>query len=149
MVKIFFQLVSPERTLVAEEVDSLSCPTSQGQITVLPHHIPLVANLVPGEIIARTGSDHKFIHVAGGFVEIKPNSQVVILADAAEHFHELDEARAEAAKQQALEVLKASHVSDQAYAQAAASLERNLSRIKIARKHAHRKTTVNQSENTL
>ncbi len=149
MTKLFFQLVTPERSLLAEEIDSLSCPTSQGQITVLPHHAPLVANLTAGELITKNGDEHNFIHVAGGFIEIRPGSEVVVLADAAEHFYELDEARAEAAKQKALDILKASRTSDQAYAQAAASLERNLSRLRIVRKHAHRKNRPGPKESSL
>src|ERR1700722_14640364 len=101
MNKLSFQLVTPERTVLSEELTSLSCPTSLGQITILPHHIPLVANLVAGELHAKTEKDDFYIYVAGGFVEIKEGSRVIVLADAAEHHFEINEQQAEEAKKRA------------------------------------------------
>jgi len=54
MFKIHFQLVTPERTVLNQELDSLSCLTILGQITILPNHIPLVATLTVGELVACT-----------------------------------------------------------------------------------------------
>ena len=90
MNKLSFQLVTPERTVLSEELDSLSCPTTLGQITILPGHIPLVATLVAGELIAKSGGKESNIAVTGGFIEVRPNNQVVALADAAEHHYEID-----------------------------------------------------------
>jgi F-type H+-transporting ATPase subunit epsilon len=149
MAKLHLQLVTPQRVVLNEELDSLSCPTSQGQITILPGHIPLVATLASGEFIARTGSEQHDIHVAGGFVEVKPGNQVIILADEAEHISELDEKVAEQAKQKAEALLRRSNISDEEYATAAASLERNLSRLRIIRKHAHRTQRPVTSEGVL
>ena len=136
MAKISFQLVTPERTVLREELDSLSCPTSLGQITILPNHAPLVANLVPGELKAKNGGQEHYIAVSGGFIEVKKGSEVVVLADAAEHHYEIE------AKKRAEEALRQVSVSDEEYAKVAAAMERNLSRIKIARKHAHKKTPI-------
>ena len=87
---IHFQLVSPEKTILSEELTSLTCPTSMGQITILPGHTALVANLVPGELHAKSANSDHFVYVAGGFVEVKPGNQVVVLADDAEHSTEID-----------------------------------------------------------
>src|ERR1041385_5108546 len=103
MSKLHLQLVTPQKVVLNEELDSVSCPTQQGQITVLPGHIPLVATLKPGGLIARNGQGEHNIHVDGGFVEVKPGNQVVILADAAEHIAELDEAKIRQAAQKAQE----------------------------------------------
>jgi F-type H+-transporting ATPase subunit epsilon len=137
-----FQLVTPERTLLNEELESLSCPTSLGQITILPGHEPLVANLTPGELITTIKGVKSSIHVAGGFVQIKKNSQITVLADAAEHVYEINEQRALAAKEKAEKTLSESKLSDEEYAKVSASLERSLSRINISRKHAHRKLPI-------
>jgi F-type H+-transporting ATPase subunit epsilon len=146
MAKLSLQLITPERTVVSEEVRSLSCPTQEGQITILPGHAPLVANLETGELIARKGGEDHYIHVAGGFIEVRKNNQIVILADAAEHHYEIDIARAEEAKKQAQELLKNQHLADEEYATAAWMLQKNLTRINIARKHAHRRTRSITSE---
>ncbi len=136
---ITFKLVTPERTVLSQELASLSCPTSLGQITILPNHEPLVANLVPGELHAKTGADDFFIHVSGGFVQVKTNSEVIVLADAAEHFYELDAQRAENAKQRAQKAISEVKTNDAEYAKVAAALEKSLSRLNFAKKHSHRK----------
>ena len=143
---LHFRLVTPERVMLEQELTSLSCPTKLGEITILPHHTPLVAELVPGELTARTAKGKPYMHVAGGFIEVFPDSTVVALADAAEHHYEIDLALAEQARERAKTALAEAHVSDTAYAQAAASLERSLARIKIARKHAHRRNKPITSE---
>ncbi len=152
MNTIKVQLVTPERSLLTEEVASLVCPTEEGQITILPGHVPFIATLVSGELIAKNeGQEDYNIHVAGGFVQVKHSeekvagknrSEIVILADAAEHFYEIDLDRAEEAKLEAEKILKEQTSSDEEYALAAMSLRRNLSRINIARKHSHRKTRI-------
>src|SRR4029077_15346428 len=98
MNTINFQLVTPEKTVLQKELSSLSCPTSLGQITILPHHIPLVANLVPGELHAKTENDDFFVYVAVGCWEVRADNQVVVLADAAEHHFEINQQQAEEAK---------------------------------------------------
>jgi F-type H+-transporting ATPase subunit epsilon len=140
MAQIHLQLVTPQRQVLDEEIDSLTCPTKMGEITILPHHVPLVATLATGELVARSkgGLEHN-IHVAGGFVEVKDGNKVVVLADAAEHHHEIDEAEAEAAKLRAEETLKQSNISQEEYALAAASLERSLSKLNLVRKYRHRR----------
>jgi len=146
MAKIHFHLVTPERTLLNEELLSLSCPTEMGQITVLPGHVPLVANLVPGELITKTEKGENHIHVAGGFIQINPKSQVIVLADAAEHDFEIDIKGAEEAVQRAKEALKETRTSSEEYAKVAASLERSLTKLNVARRHAHRHGTPLTSE---
>jgi F-type H+-transporting ATPase subunit epsilon len=139
MNKIHFQLVTPEKTVLSDELDSLSCPTTLGQITVLPNHAPLVANLQSGELIARKANQEEYINVTGGFVEIRPNNEVIVLADAAEHHYEIDAQRAEEARKRAEQTLKEKRLSGEEYAKVAASLERNLARLRIARKRGRQK----------
>ena len=145
MATINFQLVTPEKTVLKQELASLSCPTTMGEITILPNHVPMVATLQPGELHART-ADNKdsYIFVSGGFVQINPGSKVIVLADSAEHHYEIDEQRAEEAKKRAEKELSEKKMSSQEYAAVAASLERNLGRIRVARKHAHRKSSLGE-----
>ncbi len=142
MNKIYFKLVTPERTVAENKLDSLSCPTTLGQITILPNHIPLVANLIPGELIFKSGQDINYINVTGGFVQIEKNSKVTVLADAAEHVYEIDQQRAEAAKNRAQKAMQEQKMSAEEYSKVAVSLEKSLSRLNIARKRSHRKTPI-------
>ena len=139
MSLINLKLVTPERTVLSQELDSLSCPTTLGQITILPHHAPLVATLIPGELMAKSKGEEFFINVTGGFVQVDKNSQVTVLADAAEHFFEINVDRAEEARKRAAARLKQISTSDREYAKVAASLEKSLMRMNIARKRSHRK----------
>lgn len=149
MAKLHLQLVTPQRVVLSEELDSVSCPTSQGEITVLPGHAALVATLNSGELVGRVGNNEHNIHVAGGFVEVRPGNQIVVLADEAEHLTELDEQAVEQAKQKAQELIRQSNVSDEEYALAATMLERSLSRLRLIRKHAHRSRHPITSEGVL
>ncbi len=142
MNSINLKLVTPERTVLSKELESLSCPTALGQITILPNHAPLVATLIPGELVARNQGEEFFINVTGGFIQVDKNSTVTILADAAEHFFEINLDRAEEARKRAAAKLREVKSSDQEYAKVAASLEKSLMRINIARKRASRKAPI-------
>ena len=63
-----FKIATPERIVLDEEVESVSLPTEMGEITVLPHHIPLIANLVAGEDKNRQKSEEKFFAVPAGAI---------------------------------------------------------------------------------
>lgn len=140
MALLNLQIVTPQKTLLQTQCEKVSLPTPLGQITILPHHAPLVSQINSGELIVYNNNQSSPIHVAGGFVEIRPGNEIVILADAAEHFDEIDESRAELAMKKADEAIKnRANISDEEYALAAAALERSLSRLQVARKHAHRK----------
>jgi F-type H+-transporting ATPase subunit epsilon len=135
---LYLRLVTPEKQLLSEEVASLTVPTENGHITILPQHAPLVATLVPGELVIRGGQRERPFHVGGGMLRVEAGSQVTILADAAEHVEEIDIARAQEALARAKERLESEQLSDREYAATAALLDRNLARLRIARKHAHR-----------
>lgn len=89
-----------------DEVFKVTVPTREGEITVLPQHMPLVSVLVPGiiELINKDG-EKKVMSVSGGFIEVLRN-KVVILADTAERAEEIDLVRAEEAIKRAEESLK-------------------------------------------
>lgn len=149
MSKLHLKLITPERTVLDEEVVSLTCPTETGEITILSNHTPLVATLTSGELVARNGGEPHFVHVAGGFIEIRPNNEIIILADGAEHFYEIDVTRAEEAKKQAEEIMKSQSMANEEYVLAAWVLRKSLSRINIARKHSHRRKAGITSEGVL
>ncbi len=139
MQKIKFKIVTPEHTVYESEIDQVTLPTQDGEITVLPNHIPLISVLTSGELVAKKGGEEIAMAVSGGMIEVRRN-EITILADTAERAEEIDLARAEEARQKA-EKLKGEKIrSDETdYATAAAILEKNLARIKVARKHLTRR----------
>ncbi len=137
MSAIKLKIVTPERVLYEDTVDQLSVSTTTGQVTILPHHLPLVSQLAPGEVIIKKGNQSEdLMAVSGGILEVLPN-QVVILADTAERAAEIDEARAEAAKARAQELLQGKIMDAEQFAHFSAALEKELARLRVARKYKH------------
>jgi F-type H+-transporting ATPase subunit epsilon len=128
-----FEIVTPERTVFASEVRQVSISTQSGEITILPYHIPIVSVLVSGVLHLVTASgDPQVIATSGGFVEVH-GQKVTILADTAERAEEIDEARAEEARERARNAM-ANRESEEAFASAAAALERELARLHAVRR---------------
>ena len=137
MADLTLVITTPERIVYQDTVDSVSLPTIDGEITILPNHIPLVSVLKAGELTIRRGTDTRPYAVGGGFIEID-GKKLTVLADTAEHVEEIDEQKADEARQRA-EQLKAEKREDsEEYAAVASKLERDLNRLKIVRKYRHR-----------
>lgn len=146
MDEIKFKIITPEKLVVEENVDQVTIPTKSGEITVLKNHLPLVSAIQPGEIILKKGADLIPLAVSGGFVEIFDN-QITILADTAERVEEIDLARAEDARRQAETLLKEKQIDTADYTALQAKLEKELARLKVARKHRRSKHSEPKIEN--
>ncbi len=124
-----FEVVSPEGVVLKTNARQVSIPTSEGEITVLPMHVPLVSLLKTGVIeVVLENNDKDIIAVSGGLLEVLAD-KVVVLADSAERAEELNEAAIESAKQRA-EALKeqARHQDDVEFARLSALIERETAR---------------------
>ncbi len=159
--KIQLKIITPERLILDELVDQVTFPTTNGELTILPDHIPLIAGLASGDVVAVTNGEHLPFSVVGGFAEVRPvrspsrngtagaserqttngvkegkyTTEVVIMADFAEHVSELSDSAIEKAKARAEELRKQMEnkgVVD--FEHFAAELERSLTRVKIADK---------------
>lgn len=137
MSSIKFKIVTPERTVLEDEMYQATLPVEGGEVTILPHHIPYIGAIHAGEIILRQkpgGEEISFV-TSGGFVEFHDNT-LVVLADTAERAEEIDLARAESAKLRAEQLKKEQvHISDEEYAHTAALIEKEMARVRVARKH--------------
>lgn len=134
MARIRCEVVTAERTVLEDDVDMVVAPGIGGQLGILPHHAPLVTSLTYGElIIHREGKEDEFIAIGGGFMEVGPE-HVTILADSAERAGEIDEARAEAARQRAQELVTQKQREDADFVRAEAALRRSMLRLKVAKR---------------
>lgn len=129
---ILVDIVTPERRLLAEEVDMVTLPGMAGQMGVLRGHEPLLSTLDIGEIVLHKKGETRHIAVHGGVVEVRPD-KVTVLADLAENAEEIDENRAEAARQRAQEMIENREAGRYDPA-VLASLRRNTLRLKVARR---------------
>lgn len=140
--KISFEITTPEGVIYRDQVEQISLPTKMGEITILPHHIPLVASLYPGEIRVKKDGLTDLLAVAGGFIEVQPDNRVVVLADSAERAEKIDIKRAEEAKKRAEELMKQKKFDEVEYTALAAKMERELARLRVARKHHSRQSKI-------
>ena len=128
------KLIAPSGVKYESVATAVFLPTPDGVIEILPDHMPLIALLSPGEIIIKNNGNQKNLVTDGGMVEIADNL-VKILADEAEEADNLDEMKILEAKK-AAEARLANAKDDVEHADAAAQLEKQLSKLKfVKRRH--------------
>jgi len=141
---IELKIVTPDRVLLKETVEGVSIPTVEGEITILPEHLPIIAAMKPGELRIKKDGKEQFFSVTRGVVEVD-GKLITVLVDAAENAEAIDEQRAEEAKARAKAIMAEKRTDEEAFTNAAAELKRALARIKIARKRARgSRTSINQ-----
>jgi F-type H+-transporting ATPase subunit epsilon len=138
------KIITPEKLTLEEMVDQVTLPTTEGEITILPDHIPLIASISSGDIVAMSAGEHIPFAVVGGFLEVKKDEKgetsVTVLADFAETVSELTEERVEKARARAEELRKQMDKKEVVdFEHFSAELERSLNRVKIADKWRTRK----------
>jgi F-type H+-transporting ATPase subunit epsilon len=129
------EIVSQDRMVYEGDVDIVVLPGAAGEMGILPHHAPLLTTLKYGFIKVRQQGDEQVFTVAGGVAEVQPDI-VTVLADAAENIAEIDETRAEAARQRAQETLAKGVPPDtDAYLAIEAALRRSNLRLDAVRRY--------------
>lgn len=136
MNQISFKIITPEKVVFEDSIDQVTMMTREGEITVLPRHIPLVTILQPGELRCKKGSEEYSLAVSGGFVEVRPDNSVIVLADTAERAEEIDVTRAEEAHQRALKLMSEARDKEEVdYAALQAKLEKEFARLRVGNKY--------------
>jgi F-type H+-transporting ATPase subunit epsilon len=127
------EIVTPEATVYSEDVDMVTLPGVNGQMGVLPQHVRLMTQMVPGEMIVRKAGHDDFLAVGEGLVEVT-NERVSIVTNMAVAVESIDEAAAEEARQRAAARLK-EKLSSEEIASVNASLARSLAQLHVKRRH--------------
>lgn len=139
MPGIKLDIVTAERMVYSDDVDMVVAPGAEGQLGILPHHTPLMATLLPGELRIKKGAEEISLAISGGFLEVRPD-RVLVLADSAERAEEIDVDRAEAARKRARERLSQRRELGIDGARAEAALRRSLARLRVAETARRRKS---------
>jgi len=127
------QIITPDGAALAETADLVTLPGVEGQFGVYPKHVPLLTQMIPGEIIVRKDArDHSFA-VGEGLIEVTAD-QINILTDMAIPSDHIDEAKVEEARQRAQARLR-DKLSDEEVASTNASLARALAQLNVKRRH--------------
>lgn len=136
MANLTLKIVTPEKEVMNEQIDSVYVPTDNGEIGILPHHASLMTKVIPGELrITKSGKQSLFV-TGEGFIQIKDNV-VTLLTDLAVDEKDIDEKAAEDARKRAQAALE-NKLSDEEFAETYAVLEKSLAQLRIKRRHKTR-----------
>lgn len=127
------EIVTPEAKTFSEDVDMVTLTGGEGEMGILPQHMPLMTELVAGEIHAIKDNQSIFLAVGDGFVQVT-GDRVSILTDMAVKAENIDEAAAEQARQRAEDRLK-QKLSDEDAAMVQATLAHALTQLQVKRRH--------------
>ena len=127
------EIVTPEGTVFSEDVIMVTLPCIEGQLGIYPLHVPLITQVVPGEIIAHKRGQDTYLAVGEGLVDVA-SDRVAIVTDMAVAADHIDEAKAEEARQRAEARLR-EKISDEEVASVNASLVRSLAQLHVKRRH--------------
>ena len=126
------EIVTPDGIVYSEDVDMVTLPCVEGEMGILPQHVELMTQLVPGEMIVRRGGHDGFMAVGEGLVEVTAK-RVAILTDMAIPADKIDEAMVEEARQRAEARLR-EKVSAEEIASLNASIARSLAQLRVKRR---------------
>jgi F-type H+-transporting ATPase subunit epsilon len=132
MATIKLEIVTPEAKTYSEDVDMVTLTGIEGEMGILPQHMPLMTQLIAGEIIAKKGLETIFLAVGDGFVQVT-GERVAVLTDMAIRADDIDEAKAEEARQRA-EARLAEKITAEEAASASAALAHSLAQLKVKRR---------------
>ena len=131
--KLRLEIVTPDSKAYSEDVEMVTLPGVEGEMGIYPEHVPLLTQIVPGEIIARRGNKEEFLAVGDGFAEIT-GERVAVMADMAILAQNIDEAKAEEARKRA-EARLAEQLDDEEAAIVNAALAHSLAQLKVKRRN--------------
>jgi F-type H+-transporting ATPase subunit epsilon len=130
-----FELVTPQRKVVSEEVDEITATGTLGEFGILPGHAPFLSSLKIGELSYKKGGTVYHLAVNSGYFEVV-NDVVTVLVDSSERAEEIDLERAKRAQARAEEGLKSVSQEDKEYKEMELALQRALIRMQVAAKAA-------------
>ena len=125
------EIVTPERQVYSDTVDSVQVPGSEGELGVLPHHAPLVSTLGVGELRFRKDGTEESFAIIGGFLQVRPD-RVVVLAETADLASDIDLEKAQEARREAERALESGFHEGADLSAARAQLQQALLRIRVA-----------------
>lgn len=128
---IELQIVTPERHVLQESVQSVEIPGKEGYLGVLPGHAPLITELGVGILAYRKDSENRFLTIIHGYAEVLPD-RVIVLAEVSERAEEIDVARSRSAQERAQIELARTGVGSDDWQRQKLALDRALVRMQAA-----------------
>ena len=136
MAELNIEIISPEKPVYKDSIESVTIPGTLGSFQILRDHAPLLSSFDIGIIKVKTDSKEDYFSTSGGTVEVN-NNNVLVLADSIEKVGNIDEDRAEKARQRAEERLRKKNEEAIDEARAKAALNRALNRLNAVKKYSN------------
>lgn len=133
MATLRLEIVTPEAKTFSDDVESVVIPGIEGEMEVLPQHVPLMTQLLPGELRIIKDRQESRLAVGEGFVEIT-QEKVSVLTDMAVSESDIDETAAEEAVRRAEAALKDEKLSNEEIALVNATLQKSLAQLRVKRR---------------
>lgn len=138
MPKFVLEIHTIEKTIVSEEIDKVTVPTKEEELTILPGHAPIITNLGYGTLIYSSQKGEQFLFISGGFMEVQ-NERVIVLADLIERPEEINEKEIAKAKKNAEDILSGKvDVDGRTLASAQADMNVALRKGRVIERYKHR-----------
>lgn len=134
MATLKLEIVTPEAKIFSQDVEMVFVPAVDGELGILPKHIPLMTMIKPGELRVNSKGQDTFMAVGEGFVEVTGES-VTVLTDMAVEAQAIDESVAEEAVKRAQEALRGDHMCSEEVASVQAALQKSLAQLHVKRRH--------------
>jgi F-type H+-transporting ATPase subunit epsilon len=136
MATLKLEIVTPEAKIFSQDVEIVFVPGVEGELGILPKHVPLMTMIKPGELRVSSGGKETFMAVGDGFVEVTGES-VTVLTDMAVDEQAIDESAAEAAVKRAQEALRTESLGGEEVASVQAALQKSLAQLHVKRRRHH------------
>ena len=135
MSELNLEIITPEKPIFRDQIDAVTIPGTQGSFQILKNHAPIISSFEIGIIKVRKSDLETYYATSGGTVEVNKNN-VLVLADSIEKVSDIDQDRAEQAKQRAEERLRKKHEENIDEVRAKAALNRALNRLSAVKKYS-------------
>jgi len=131
---VHIDVVSAEASIFSGDAEFVVAPAGAGEVGIYPNHAPMITNIKPGALRIKQSNvaEETLIFISGGILEVQPG-MITVLADTAIRGNDLDEAKATAAKEAAIEAMN-NRTSDIDYAKAQAELAEAVAQIQAIQK---------------
>lgn len=133
MATLKLEIVTPEKIAYSDDVDSVVLPAVEGEMGVLPMHIPVLTQITPGELVVSKAGEKHYLAVGEGFVSVDQTS-VKVMTDMALESEQIDEGAAEAAVQRAREAIASKDLGSEESAAVQAALAKSLAQLHVKRR---------------
>jgi F-type H+-transporting ATPase subunit epsilon len=136
MATLRLEIVTPEAKAFSDDVDMVVLPGIEGEMGILPQHVPLMTQLKPGELRVTKGGQETFLAVGEGFVEVT-GDRVSVMTDMAIEEKAIDEAAVQAAIERAEKRMREEHLGDEEVASVQAAIQKSLAQLHLKRRRPH------------